>query len=51
MSNNKFYFEFKKRIPKIYDFFSLHVQKRNYNYYLFLKLILFICLKNKIKYF
>ena len=31
MSNNKFHFEFKKRISKIQDFFFFHVQKRNYN--------------------
>ena len=47
MSNKKFHFEFKKRTPKIQKFFSFHVHKRNYRYYLFLKLILFICLKNK----
>ena len=49
MSNNKFHFEFKKRIPKLYDFFfPFHVQKRNYSYYFYLKFIIFICLKKKI---
>ena len=28
MSNNKFYFEFKSRISKIYDFFSLSSLKK-----------------------
>ena len=32
MSSNKFDFELENRTPKIYDFFSLKVQKRNYNY-------------------
>ena len=47
MSSNKFHFEFKKRTSRIYDFFSLHIQKRNYNCYLSLNFILFICLKKK----
>ena len=46
MSNNKFHFEFKKRIPK-FRIFSLHVEKRNYSYCLSLKFIIFICLKKK----
>ena len=32
-------------------FRTLHIQKRNYNYYLSLNFILFICLKNKKKIF
>ena len=51
MSNNKFHFEFKKRIPKINDFFFFHIQEINYSYCLFLKLIIFICLKNKLNIF
>ena len=46
MSNNKFHFEFKREFLNI-GFFSLHVQKKNYNYCLSLKFIFFICLKNK----
>ena len=46
MSNNKFHFEFKRRTPKIYDFFSscskkklqLLVISKVYRFYLFEKL-------------
>ena len=45
MSNNKFYFELKKILK--FKIFSSYIQKRNYSYYLSLKFIIFICLKNK----
>ena len=43
MSNNKFHFEFKNRIPKIYDFFpsrsknKLQLIFKFYHFYLFEK--------------
>ena len=44
MSNNKFHFEFEKRIPKIQDFFPFMFKKE---ITLYLKYIIFICLKKK----
>ena len=50
MSNNKFYFEFKTRTPKIYDFFPSHLKKKLqllliskvYSFYLFEKKKIYI---------
>ena len=48
MSNNKFHFKLKKKKQLLkFMIYFLHVQKRNYSYYLSLKFIIFICLKNK----
>ena len=50
MLNNKFHFELKKELLKFRIFFFFQVQKKkNDSYYLFLKFIIFIFLKNKKK--
>ena len=58
MSNNKFYFQFIKRTPKIYDFFPLRSKKKLkwlliskvYHFYLFKKINIYIFLNyNKCK--
>ena len=44
MSNNKFHFEFKKKTPKIENFFPFTLNFFFYSYGLSLKFILFNCL-------